>query len=184
MVDSLIDPKLEEDLKKTKNITLETLQVEKIFLHTFATMRPKERAQTIQKIQTAHKKIEDFLASAKKYDLRAPALKFGMENIRQNFQLVMSLWRRISSLIDTTAGAGAAPKQAPHGAQSETNAAVQKYSEALKSLGRNATSKDLADFKSKIEQAYEKAKEKAGGRDLNVHIALDGDKIKVKMEPK
>jgi hypothetical protein len=167
MVDSLIDPKLEGEM------------------NTFLKMKPKERAEGVREIGASHTVISNFINSARKFDLRAPALKFGLENIKQKYQLLSNQWRRTQKLVES-AGVGVSRPEisVPNRPASPTGHAVEKYVESLKNLGHEATSEMVDEFKNRLDAAYKTAKEKSGGRDLDIHIIQDGGKIKVRMEPK
>ncbi len=188
MADSLSDPKLEDEMKKMKEVLESLKRAQTIFMNTFTNMKPKERAVIVREINSDHTTISNFIIGARKYDLRSTALKFGLENIRQKYQLLSSQWRRTEKMLESASGGGMRPEVSVHGVSAvpinPTGKAVEKYVESLKTLGHDATAEMVNEFRNRLDAAYKTAKEKSGGRDLDIQIIQDGGKIKVRMEPK
>lgn len=194
MADSLSNPKLESEMKKIKEVLESLKRTQTIFMNTFSKMKPKERATIVREIHSNQTIISNFINSARKYDLRAPALKFGLENIKQKYQILSGQWRRTEKLLESASGGGSrseisvATETMTEGVHSPsfnpTGQAVEKYVESLKTLGHNATTEMVDEFRNRLDAAYKTAKEKSGGRDLNIQIVQEGGKIKVRMEPK
>lgn len=196
MADSLSDPKLENEMKKIKEILESLKRSQTIFMNTFSKMKPKERAVHVREINSNHTTISNFINGARKYDLRAPSLKFGLENIKQKYQLLSNQWRRTEKMLESAPSGGVSRpeisvvtgdltgvgRDMPN--LSPTGQAVEKYVESLKTLGHDATPEMVDEFRNRLDSAYKTAKEKSGGRDLDIHIIQDGGKIKVRMEPK
>jgi hypothetical protein len=195
MADSLSDPKLEGEMKKMKEVLESLKRTQTIFMNTFSKMKPKERAVIVREIHSHHTTIGNFINSARKYDLRAPALKFGLENIKQKYQLLSNQWRRTEKLLESASGGGGRSEisvatgnltgvalDTP--GHNPTGQAVEKYVESLKTLGHDATTEMVDEFRNRLDAAYKTAKEKSGGRDLDIQVIQDGGKIKVRMEPK
>jgi hypothetical protein len=178
VVDSLVNPEVEAQMKKIKALIAEIQTTQTIFTNTFQTLKPRERARTVQQITMTHKTISDFIQGAQKYDLRAPALKFGLENIKQKYQMLMTLWRRTERLLEEAVGAGRAKTEEP------TSKAISDYADILRSAGHSPTEAMLKEFKNRLDSAYKTAKEKSGASELKVKITQEGGKIKVRMEPK
>lgn len=193
MVDSLSDPRLEGEMKSIKNLLESLKRDQTIFMNTFSKMKPSERVVAVKNINLNHTKITLFIENAKKYDLRATALKFGLENIRQKHQLLAAQWRRIEKQMESGAVGGPAlkppvtspaPPSSSKNATSATSSAVEQYVQSLSKLGHKATPEMIGDFKTRIEAAYKVAKEKSGGREITIQVVQDSGKIKVRMEPK
>jgi hypothetical protein len=197
MADSLSDPKLEGEMKKMKEALESLKRTQTIFMNTFSKMKPKERAVIVREINSHHTIISNFINGARKHDLRAPALKFGLENIKQKYQLLTNQWRRTEKLLESASGGASRSEisvatgnltgvardiDAP--GFNPTGKAVEKYVESLKTLGHDATTEMVDEFRNRLDAAYKTAKEKSGGRDLDIQIIQDGGKIKVRMEPK
>jgi hypothetical protein len=169
VVDSLVNPEVEAMMKKIKIVIVDVQKIQTIFTNTFQTLKPRERALTVKKIKSQHKEINDFILGARKYDLRAPALKFGLENIKQKYQMLMTLWRRTERLLEE-AGSGGGKSKSESSSGSPTTQAVADSM--------------ITEFKDRLDSAYKSALEKSGAKDLHVSIVQIDGKIKVRMEPK
>jgi hypothetical protein len=176
VVDSLVNPEVEAMMKKIKIVIVDVQKIQTIFTNTFQTLKPRERALTV-------KEINDFILGARKYDLRAPALKFGLENIKQKYQMLMTLWRRTERLLEE-AGSGGGKSKSESSSGSPTTQAVADYANALRTMGHTPTDSMITEFKDRLDSAYKSALEKSGAKDLHVSIVQIDGKIKVRMEPK
>ena len=186
------DNAIDSEIPKMKAF-LENLKMRQtIFSNTFHMMPPKERARNLSQIQGDHKTLIVFLDGAKKLEIVNSGTKFGLENIKQSFQTLMTLWRRTEKSLETFVGK-AAKKEGQqdaseahqnHIGQSESGQAVEKYVTALKNMGHAPSDDMVKEFKARLDDAYNKAKEKSGGKDLSIQIIQEGSKIKVRMEPK
>jgi hypothetical protein len=183
VVDSLVNPEVEAMMKKIKIVIVDVQKIQTIFTNTFQTLKPRERALTVKKIKSQHKEINDFILGARKYDLRAPALKFGLENIKQKYQMLMTLWRRTERLLEE-AGSGGGKSKSESSSGSPTTQAVADYANALRTMGHTPTDSMITEFKDRLDSAYKSALEKSGAKDLHVSIVQIDGKIKVRMEPK
>jgi hypothetical protein len=192
MVDSLANPKIEAEMSKVKEAIESVKKAQGVFTNTFPTMKPRQRAEMIRLIMGQHRMISDFIVAARKYDLRAPALKFGLENIKQKYQMLMTLWRRTEKMMDkggpgSGGGGSISSTEKMEGLEpigSPTRQAVEDYANALQTMGHTPTKEMINEFRDRLDSAYQKAKDKSGGRDLAVRVVNEGGKIKVKMEPK
>ena len=176
------DNAFDSELQKMKGF-LETIKRNQtIFANNFHTLPAKERARTLTQIQTDHKVIVAFLEKAKKVEIANSRTKFGLENIKNTFQTLLGQWRKIEKTLETFV-TGSAPKEVRR-QDPETRQAVEGYIAALKNMGQNPNNDMINEFKVRLQDAYTKAKEKSGGKDLAIHVVQDGSKIKVRMEPK
>lgn len=186
------DNTLDAEITKMRALC-EGLRVKQtVFSNTFRNLHPKERAKLVKEIQADHKILQTFITKAKATQTTNSGTKFAVETLKQSFQTTMTVWRKIEkSLEDFTSGntfSGTKPRidmPPPTPASGDlVSSAVDLYKQTLQNLGHNISDEHLGEFKDKFIKSYEKAKEKAGDKELSVKIVEESGKIKIRVEPK
>ncbi|MDZ4677313.1 MAG: hypothetical protein SGI74_07350 [Oligoflexia bacterium] len=175
------DNEIDRDIGKMKTFAAVLKKTLTIFSNNFKTLPPKERAQTIRHIQADQKTLLAFIEKSKTFEIHNAGTKFGLENLKQSLQTILTVWKKIEKNLENygTAGGTVTSKNID-----EADIAIESYAAVLKGLGHQATKEHLHEFKEKLSAAYKTAQEKSGGKELSIKIVQVDGKIKVRMEPK
>jgi hypothetical protein len=177
------DNEVDRELAQMRLLAENLKRDQMIFSNNFASLPPKERALTIQRIQSGHKTLSTFLDKAKKSEVYNAGTRFALENIKQSLQTLSATWRKIEKNLDNVGGAKGGPVEKSSKPDS-MDSAVDSYAQALEGMGHQVSQEQLKEFRDRLSSAYQTAKEKAG-RDLDIKVVVqEGGKIKVRMEPK
>jgi hypothetical protein len=179
------DNEISIELGVLKNSMLQLVQYQRTFANTFQTLRPKDRAQMITKIESDQKKIAQFVEKAKASDVINSGTKFSLENLRQSLMTAKVQWKKTLALLENVRPGGhMLQKEPPNSQAGDTDFAIKEYEKTLKSLGHEVTKEHLKEFKTNLDSAFHKACEMSGGKPLAIQVVAESGKIKVRMIPK
>jgi hypothetical protein len=185
------EARIDLEMMKIKDVLERLRKQQAAFGNCFRTLRIHDRAKMLRKIQNDQKTISIFLSKANGAEIRSTGIKFALENVRASFSTLQSFWRKIEKELDTFSAGGTASGTSPGknldtaaNLAGETDLAIGKYSETLRAMGQKPTDEHLTEFKLRLDDAYKKAQEKSGTKDLAIEIVREGEKIKVRMKPK
>jgi hypothetical protein len=189
------EARIDLELVKIKDVLERLRKQQAAFGNCFRTLPPHDRAKMLRRIQNDQKTVYAFLSKTHGNEIKNTGTKFAIENTRASFSTLQSFWRKIEKELDTFSMGGGDTKNtgtssgtgsiaALDAASGETDAAIDKYSDALRAMGQNPTQEHLAEFKTRLSEAYKTAQQKSGTKDLAIEVVREGEKIKVRMKPK
>lgn len=92
-----------ENIEIKLNQTLENIERLKktitLFMNTYKTMQPKDRAKAIQDIQKNLRELDNFIVSLRTEKRMNTAMSFKVENIKNKTSSLHNLWRRVEEKL-------------------------------------------------------------------------------------
>ncbi|MCC6276695.1 MAG: hypothetical protein IT289_02125 [Oligoflexia bacterium] len=178
------DNQIDHELAKMKGFIEGLKKTVSIFSATHKTLPARERALTIQKIQSDIKTVSEFLQRSKSVETYNSGTKFGLETAKNSLASIQSQWKRIEKALEDSGAAGTtradSKSDGPPPLESALDLAVQHYEKTLRSLGHQVDPNHVAEFKQKLNSAVAQRSQKTG-QVPEISLTVESGKVKVKL---